>query len=137
MCAMTVLDVMPSISAVALVSRSRISRKATTCRWRSGSRSRAAMIRGSTELADVALVAGTSVTMPGSGTDTSRRRRRHRETFAFSAVRTTQAAGAGCLLTVRHDAHARAKASATNSCAVSWSPTLTRTVRRHSSADLR
>jgi hypothetical protein len=25
--------------------------------------------------------------------------------FAFSAVRTTQAAGAGCLLTVRHDAH--------------------------------
>jgi hypothetical protein len=28
--------------------------------------------------------------------------------FAFSAVRTTHAAGAGCLLTARHDAQARA-----------------------------
>jgi len=27
--------------------------------------------------------------------------RRHREMFAFSAVRTTHAAGAGCLLTLR------------------------------------
>jgi hypothetical protein len=33
------------------------------------------------------------------------------EPVAFSAVRTTHAAGAGFLLTVRHDAHARAKAS--------------------------
>jgi hypothetical protein len=95
------------------------------------------MIRGSTGVPDAALIVGRSVTMPGSGTETSRRRRRHREMFAFSAVRTTQAAGAGCLPTVRHDAHARAKASATSSCAVSWSPTLTRTVRRHSSLDLR
>ena len=39
--------------------------------------------------------------MPGSGTGTSRRRRRHREMFRFSAVRTTHAAGAGCLLSVR------------------------------------
>jgi hypothetical protein len=57
--------------------------------------------------------------------------------FAFSAVRTTHAAGAGCLLTVRQDAQARANASATSSCAVSWSPTLIRTVRRNSSLDLR
>ena len=34
------------------------------------------------------------------------------------------------------DAHARAKASATNSCAVSGSPTLTRTVKRHSFLNL-
>jgi hypothetical protein len=39
--------------------------------------------------------------------------------FMFSAVRTTHAAVAGCRLTVRHDAHARANASATTSCAVS------------------
>jgi hypothetical protein len=32
------------------------------------------------------------------------RRRRHQEMFALSAVRTTHAAGAGCLPTVRHDA---------------------------------
>jgi hypothetical protein len=57
--------------------------------------------------------------------------------FVFSAVRTTHAAGAGCLPTVRHDAHARAKASATSSCAVSWSPTLIKTVRRQSSLDPR
>jgi hypothetical protein len=39
--------------------------------------------------------------------------------FRFSAVRTTHAAGAGCLLTVRQEAQARAKASATSSCALS------------------
>jgi hypothetical protein len=72
-----------------------------------------------------------------SATDTSRRRRRHREMFAFSAVRTTHATGAGCLLTMRQDAQARAKASSTSSCAVSRSPTLTRTVNRQSSLDLR
>jgi hypothetical protein len=32
--------------------------------------------------------------------------------FAFSAIRTTHAFGAGCLLTVRHEAQARADASA-------------------------
>ena len=74
-----------------------------------------------------------SATAPGSGSGTSLRRRRHRETFAFSAVRTTHAVGAGCLLTVPQDAHARAKASATRSCAVSRSPTLTRTMRKQSS----
>ena len=42
--------------------------------------------------------------MPGSGTGTSRRRSRHQEIFAFGAVQTTHAAGAGCLLTARHDA---------------------------------
>jgi hypothetical protein len=57
--------------------------------------------------------------------------------FRFSAVRTTHAAGAGCLLTVRQEAQARAKASATSSCALSWSPTVTRTVRRQSSLELR
>ena len=57
--------------------------------------------------------------------------------FAFSAVRTNHAVGAGCLLTVRHEAHARAKASATRSCAVSLSPTLSKTVNRHSSLALR
>ena len=36
-------------------------------------------------------------------------------------------------LTDGHDAHARAKASATRSCAVSRSPTLTSTANRHSS----
>ena len=56
---------------------------------------------------------------PGPGTDTSRRSRRHREMFAFSAVRATHPKGAGCLLTVRHDAQARSKASSTRSRAVS------------------
>src|SRR5262249_32863761 len=82
-------------------------------------------------------IVGMSATVAGSGTATSRRRRRHQEMFAFSAVRTTHAAGAGCVLIVRHEAHARAKASATRSCAASWSPTLTSTVRRHSSLDRR
>ena len=41
----------------------------------------------------------------------------------LSAVRTAHAFGAGCLLTVRQDAHARANASSTRSLAVSWSPT--------------
>jgi hypothetical protein len=36
---------------------------------------------------------------------------------------------------VRHEAQARANASATSSCAVSWSPTMIRTVRRQSSLD--
>jgi hypothetical protein len=53
--------------------------------------------------------------VPGSATETSRRRRRHREMFIFSAVRTTHALGAGCLLTVRHDEQALAKASSTRS----------------------
>ena len=44
-------------------------------------------------------------------------------------------AGAGCLLTVGHDAQARANATATRSCAVSWSPTLTKTARRQSFLD--
>ena len=57
------------------------------------------------------------------------------DTPAFSAVRTTQARGVGCRLTFRHDAHARAKASAIMSCAVSMSPTLASTVRRQSSRD--
>lgn len=52
-------------------------------------------------------------------------------------MRTTQASGAGCLLTVRQDDHARENASSTSSCAVSWSPMLTTTVRKHSSAALR
>jgi hypothetical protein len=100
---------------------------------RAGSRIRAAMVPGSTGLSDPPQTTGRSATVPGSGTDTSRRRRRHREMFAFSAVRITHAAGAGCLLTVRHDEQARAKASSTRSCAVSRSPTLIRTVRRQSS----
>ena len=95
------------------------------------------MIRGSTVLPNVSPTAGKSATVPGSDTGTSRRRRRHRETLRFSAVRTTQAFGAGCLLMVRQDAQARAKASSTSSRAVSWSLTLIRTVRRHSSAELR
>lgn len=49
-----------------------------------------------------------------------------RGNVAFSAVRITPAVGAGCLLTVRHDARARANASSTRSWSVSWSPTLTR-----------
>jgi hypothetical protein len=93
------------------------------------------MIRGSTGAAG--LAAGRSASTPGSASGTSRRRRRHRDTCAFSAVRTTHAAGAGCVPTVRHDAHARANASATRSCARSRSLTLTRTVNRHSSLDLR
>jgi hypothetical protein len=60
---------------------------------------------------------------------------RQDDTPAFSAVRTTQACGGGCRLTFRHDAHARAKASATMSCAVSMSPTLASAVRRQSSRD--
>ena len=95
------------------------------------------MILGSTGLSDVPPAVGRSATVPGSGTGSSRRRRRHREMFAFSAVRTTHAAGAGCLLTVRHDAQARVNASSTRSWAVSRSPTLTRMVRRHSSLVLR
>jgi hypothetical protein len=55
----------------------------------------------------------------------------------LSAVRTTHAAGTGCLLTVAHDAQARAKGSATGSCATSWLPTLIKTARRQSSLDLR
>ena len=101
-----------------------------------GSRSSAAMIRGSTGPLGPSGLARSAIAA-GSGIGTSLRRRRHREMFAFSAVRTTHAAGAGCLLTVRHEAHARAKASATRSCAVSLSPTLSRTVNRHSSLDLR
>lgn len=66
------------------------------------------MIRGSTEWPAVSSLAGISATMLGSDTDISRRWRRHREMFAFSAVRTTQAAGAGWLPTLRHDAQARA-----------------------------
>jgi hypothetical protein len=95
------------------------------------------MIRGSTGLPDAPSAAGTSMTTPGSAMTISRRRRRHQEMLVFSAVRTTHAAGAGCLLTVRHDAQALAKASATSSCARSWSPTLISTVRRQSSLDLR
>jgi transposase len=91
---------------------------------------RIARRRGS-KRAIVAL--GRSATSARSGTGTSRRRRRHREILAFSAVWTTNAAGAGCLLTAGHDAQARAKASATRSCAASRSPTLTTTVNRHSS----
>jgi hypothetical protein len=76
--------------------------------------------------------AGPSARSARSGVGTSRRRRRHREILTFSAVRTTHAAGAGCLLTVRHDAQALAKASSTRSCAASRSPALTRTMNRHS-----
>jgi hypothetical protein len=95
------------------------------------------MIRGSTGPPNGSPAAGRSASTPGSANGTSRRRRRHRDTCAFSAVLTTHAAGAGCRPTVRHRAHARAKASATRSCAASWSPTLTMTVNRHSSLDLR
>jgi hypothetical protein len=91
------------------------------------------MILGSTGPSLAPPLLGKSATVPRSGTATSWRRRRHREMFMFSAVRTTHAAGAGCRLTFRHDAQARAKASSTRSWAVSWSPTLTRTARRHSS----
>ena len=91
------------------------------------------MILGSTELPAAPPAAGRSATSARSGTATSRPRRRHREIPVFSAVRTTQAAGTGCLLTVRHDAQALAKASSTRSCAVSRSPTLTTTANRHSS----
>ncbi len=40
----------------------------------------------------------------------------------FSAVRTTQARGAGCRETLRQDAYARAKASAVTSSASARSP---------------
>ena len=73
------------------------------------------MMLGSTGLSDAPWAAGSLTTVPGSATETSRRRRRHREMFIFSAVRTTHALGAGCLLTVRHDEQARAKASSTRS----------------------
>ena len=66
---------------------------------------------------------------------TSRRCRRQYEVCRFSAVRTTQARGAGCLPTVRQDAHARANASATTSSDVSRSPVTAKTVRRQSSRD--
>jgi hypothetical protein len=111
------------------------SRSATTWRCLAGSRIRAAISPGSTGLTP--SVAATSARAPGSAIATSRRLRRHREMLTFSAVRTTHASGAGCLPTFRHDAHARANASATNSWAVSRSPTLTRTVIRHSSLDRR
>ncbi len=54
------------------------------------------MILGSTEEPETSPDAGWSATSARSGTGTSRRRLRHREIPAFSAVRTTQAAGAGC-----------------------------------------
>jgi hypothetical protein len=95
------------------------------------------MIRGSTGLSAAAYPAAGRANTPGSGSDISRRRRRHREMLAFSAVRTTHAAGAGCLLTDRHDAQARAKASSTSSCATSRSLTLTRTENGHASLDWR
>ncbi len=76
------------------------------------------MVDAVTGLSVRSAVAG-SAARPGSGTDTSRRRRRPREMFAFSAVRTTHAAGAGWLLTACHDAKARANASSTRSFAVS------------------
>jgi hypothetical protein len=94
------------------------------------------MICGSTAPPGPSLLARSAIAA-GSGIGNSLQRRRHREMFAFSAVRTTHAAGAGCLLTVRHDAQARTNASATRSCAASLSPTLSKTVNRHSSLALR
>jgi hypothetical protein len=65
----------------------------------------------------------------------SRRRRRHQDTWVFSAVRTTQARGAGCSRTLRQDIQARVNASATRSSASCLSPTLTSTIRRQSSLE--
>ncbi len=51
----------------------------------------------------------------------------------FSAVRTTQARGAACVLTLPHDVQARAKAAATRSSASCQSPTTAVTAFRQES----
>ena len=60
-----------------------------------------------------AAAVGACSNTPSGPSGTSRRRRRQYDVRRFSAVRTTQARGAGCLPTVRQDAQARANASAT------------------------
>jgi hypothetical protein len=133
---------LPGAAGVRADVADRSSRSPMTCRCRKGSRSTASMTAESASsraapsaasLAPASCAAASSRTAAWSGTTTSWRRRRQRETFMLSAVRTTHAFGDGCLLTLCHAVQARANASATRSCAVSRSPTLTRTARRQSS----
>ena len=109
--AVTVPGAMPSTSAVPAVSRSRNNRSAMTCRCRSGSRRKAAMMSRSTTLPLVAS-AGHTVSLNWTSW-----RRRQVDMPTFNAVRTIHARGAGCLRTFRQEAHVRANASSTRSSA--------------------